>query len=174
MIGGVLSLDSGARNMGWAVICGTKGQPVYVASGVKHLPQFEDEKYQDYKMRVIAAYTDWSKNIIYTWRPKIVVAEIVPPRGFARSVQNQLAQAAITSVFATVCCLYPEVKMKQISANTVKKKIGGSGSATKVQVRNGVLRVFPELRPRIKEWVKKFDEPDAIAVGLASEGIKAT
>jgi hypothetical protein len=42
-----------------------------------------------------------------------------------------------------------------------------------VQVRNGVIKLLPELEPRKFEWTdskKTMDEPDAIAVGLTQLG----
>jgi hypothetical protein len=39
-------------------------------------------------------------------------------------------------------------------------------------VRNGVLKLVPELESRRKEFVKVFDETDAIALGLCHLGYR--
>ena len=68
------------------------------------------------------------------------------------------------------------IPVHQIGATTVHKRLVGKRpkgkKITKVQVRNGVIKLLPELEHRKRDWVKHFDEPDAIAVALAFLGYK--
>lgn len=161
----VLAFDPGAYRMGWAVV---EDGPVYVASGIDGLERGSTELYQHYRLRLIF---HWSLNMgdyLRTYKPDVIVNEIIPTRGFNDASQSLLAAAALTAAQAIA---YDQgYKCEQIGATTVKARIGGSNKATKVRVRNGVLDLLPELKPRLKDWKKVFDESDAIAIGLTHLG----
>jgi Holliday junction resolvasome RuvABC endonuclease subunit len=66
-------------------------------------------------------------------------------------------------------------RVEQIGATTVQAKIAIRGKGkkiTKPQVRNGVINLLPTLKDKAAEWIKEFDEPDAIAIALAHLGFK--
>ena len=101
------------------------------------------------------------------YEPGIVVTETVPSRGAGIPEQLYLANVMVTTVHTIA--LTEGVNCVQVSARTVQAHIAKRKEGvkiTKVQVRNGVLERCPELKPRFKEFVKHFEEPDAIAVGL--------
>ena len=168
-----LSFDPGAAKMGWACLESEETilPPIYHDSGLIELPRGDDEAFQTYKLRVIHYWAHKGRELLEKFKPDEVVSEIVPAMGFERSVQNQLAQAAITSVQSTAFSV--GFSVEQIGATTVKKAIGGNGHATKATVRNGVVKLIPELRPMVKQWTKVFDEPDSIAVGLCHLGYRS-
>lgn len=161
----LLSFDPGAIRMGWACLTSKPESLIYVDSGIEEIPRSDNEPFQVYKLRLIEFWAYHTNYLITKYKPYGIVSEMVPAIGFERSVQNQLAKAAITSVQTISCFL--DVPVYQIGATTVKKRIGGDGKASKVKVRNGVIEILPELRPRLKDWTKIFDESDAIAIGLA-------
>lgn len=98
--------------------------------------------------------------------------EIIPaPQGsnFGALAQMNLAATVITTIQSIAYMLKLEVH--QIAANKVKNKIGGSGNASKVKVRNGVYTILPETKTlTTNNWSKVFDESDAFAVGLTYLG----
>jgi Holliday junction resolvasome RuvABC endonuclease subunit len=167
--------------MGWGCIdVDTPGvedeeNPRYVDSGIFGISRADDESWQDYKLKLTEFHTERAVYLVTIYEPDALVSEIIPAIGghnFKAATQEQLAQAAISGVHAVafIC----GVPVYQIAANTVKKRIGGAGGATKVKVRNGVMTLLPVLQPRKKEWVKIFDEPDGIAVGLAWSGYEVS
>lgn len=160
----VLAFDPGAYRMGWAVV---ETGPVYVASGIVGVERGPTELYQHYRLRLI---THWSivTDSFLKHKPDVVVNEIIPTRGFNDASQALLAAAALTAMQAIA--VDRGYKCEQIGATTVKARIGGSNKATKVKVRNGVFEQLPELKPRLKDWRKVFDESDAIAIGLTHLG----
>jgi Holliday junction resolvasome RuvABC endonuclease subunit len=163
----VLGIDPGAERLGWAVIEAGKESPLYVGSGVLRCERGDTEEYQPYKVRMINEYVPQAVRILNEYKPETVVSEIVPVVGggnFVAATQGHVASVAVTLFHAFA--IFAGIPIEQVGATSVKKKIGGSGKATKVRVRNGVCNLLPELKPRIKEWVKEFDEPDAIGVAL--------
>lgn len=159
----VMAFDPGAARMGWAVL---EDGPTYLGSDIDGLTRGLQESYQEFRMALIKYWSLTSYLMLQRWDPDVIVSEIVPVKGggnFAIAGQSQLASTAITAVQSIAAlCGYT---FTQIGATTVKSKIAGNNKATKVRVRNSVLQIFPELHT--KDWRKVFDEPDAIACGLA-------
>jgi Holliday junction resolvasome RuvABC endonuclease subunit len=169
----VLAFDPGAERMGFA--CIAKGEenkdPVYYGSGHFGLSRKGNESsYQEYRLNLIALWVEEAPKLIGAHQPDIVVNEIVPPVGGsgANQVQRQLATTAITTIQAVA--IQSGLPIRQIGANTVKARIGGGKKASKVQVRNGVLHLMPDMQHKKKEWTKVFDECDAFAVALTELG----
>jgi len=164
----VLALDPGAKRMGWAVLAkGLNGLQFY-GSGIIGLDRGASEKYQDYRVRLIKHIVHEGSSLLTLMSPRECVSEILPVRGFNNMSQPLLAATAITTM-QTICHEFG-MPLHQIGATTIKTRIGGHMKASKVQVRNGVLQLLPELLPKKRQWVKEFDEPDAIAVGLTYLG----
>lgn len=172
----VLAFDPGAERCGWAVIGGGRGQEArYVTSGIIGAARGDAEKYQPYRLRLIDRLVEDVRDLLDKYAVGWVVNETVPPStstAFASNgVQAQLAATAVT-VLQTMAC-YHRTPVEQVSANTVKARIGGKKTATKVGVRNGVYTFFPDLKEsRGKEWVKVHDESDACAIGLTWLGYR--
>jgi Holliday junction resolvasome RuvABC endonuclease subunit len=166
-----LAYDSGAERMGWSVLEGDgETAPKYIDSGIMKVPQGKMD-YQPYKLHLIEQWTYIAPAQFVQYRPDFIVGETVPAVGFNNSTQSELAKAAIITVIAMA---YTHgIPVYQIAANTVKKHIGGSGKASKVKVRDGVIYFLPELAPRKFDWQeskKTMDEPDALGIGLAKLG----
>lgn len=174
----VLSFDGGAERMGWAMVSRVavvNGEPAlyYHMSGLLSLSKGATEKYQDYRLRLITEVATSVPALIEMWDPDIIVTETLPPTGFGSPFQSYLTNVSL-SVVQTLA-FQAEIPIEQISARTVQSRIAIRGSGkkiTKPQVRNGVIRVFPELEERRSEWTKVFDEPDAIAIGAVYLGAR--
>jgi Holliday junction resolvasome RuvABC endonuclease subunit len=173
----LLCVDGGAERLGWGILEREGNKPVYIDSGLVSFPQTGFAgTFQEYRLGLINYYVD------HLTRPGSVfddsflpitevVTEVLPPVGFGNGVQAYLVNVALTAV--QVIATLADLPVHQISANTVQKQIavGRKGrKVTKVQVRNGVIQLLPELAHRKKEWVKIFDEPDSLAVGLTYLG----
>jgi Holliday junction resolvasome RuvABC endonuclease subunit len=162
----IISIDPGAKRCGWAVLEGDGLEtPERINSGVFGVDR-GNETYHSYRLKVIEEFSFWSEDLMRQVNPSVVVSEILPVRGFNNMSQALLAAAAITAV-QTIAFQRQHV-VSQLAAVTVKLKIGGSGKATKVKVRNGVNALLPEWDFDFKQT--SFDETDAIAVGLAYLG----
>jgi Holliday junction resolvasome RuvABC endonuclease subunit len=173
----VLAFDPGADRMGYALLeTGpkeiTSGIESHPSSGIKGVEKLEGETYQDHKLRIIEYWAHTSNDLIKFFKPDIIANEIVPPTGgnVGNVIHRQKAMTAITAV--QVVAIQSGIKIKQIAASTVKKNIGGSGTATKVAVRNGVIELLPSTERFKPEWKKVFDHSDAFAVGLTALGYK--
>lgn len=172
----VLSFDPGAKRLGWASLGRDNGPLYYHMSGVVYMTKSDNQKPQEYRREVVASLAHYTPTLLDLTEPDEVAIEIVPAVGggnFAVAVQSYLAHAAITTVEAI--CYTAGLPVTYYGANTVQKRIAIKGKGrkvTKVQVRNGVIHLLPELEERKSDWVKIFEEPDAIAVGLTHLGAK--
>ena len=175
--GVVLAFDPGAERMGYAAMNALPNKPI-TRLGYGHLgvtrernSQNKPEAYHGYRMKLIDFWLKMAPELIQTYKPDIIVNEIVPVVGggnFVAATQSQLAGTAITVVHAIA--KQNGIPVEQIGATTVKANIGGGGKATKVAVRNGVFKLIPELEVHKKEWTKMFDVSDAFAIGLTYLG----
>lgn len=179
----VLAFDPGAERMGWAAL-GRDGKRFKdsvrcLGSGIFGLPREPNSsngktEFQVYRMSLLDFWIETMPELIERYEPTEIVSEIIPAVGggaFVVATQSHLALCAITT--AQVVAKQAGIPVHQIGATTIKKQIGGNGEATKVQVRNGVLALLPELEHRRKEWTKIFEVPDALGVGLTRMGYKA-
>lgn len=168
----ILSFDPGAKRMGWAVLEDGWTEPVYVASGVEWVePLVEGWPTQRYAHHLREYWVTRAQELFNEYQPDVVANETLPTTGFgsgAAGVQSILAGGAISAV--QVMAIIYELPVTQVAAVTIKARIGGKKTATKVKVRDGVFNLLPELASRKKEWVKIFEEPDAIGVGLVALG----
>ena len=173
----VLAFDPGADRMGYAVVeSGPKEvipkSGVILGSNIVSLPKLDDETYQEHRLRIIKHWSDQAQLLITYFKPDFIANEIVPPTGGTGGniVHRQKAMAAITTV--QVVAIQNHINIQQFAASTVKKAIGGKGTATKVAVRNGVIELLPSTERFKDQWKKVFDQSDAFAVGLTALGYK--
>lgn len=174
----VLAFDPGAEHLGWASIGSEVSSvtgnthPYYHMSGIIEMPR-KDQVFQEYRLEISRTLCYWIPTLIDLTEPEFVVSEIIPPMGFNNSVQSYLANVAITVVHAVVLCR-DNLPLKQVGATSVQSQIAvgkKTKKTSKVQVRNGVLELLPELTHRKTEWSRSpWDEVDAIAIGLAALG----
>lgn len=174
----ILSIDGGAERLGWALLDKENGKPVYLDSGLIRTSRPPKVSFQDYRLQLIHTYVTALTAPGSVFDPSFipverVVNETLPPIGFNVGVQAYQVNVALTTVQALA--FNADIPVSQIAANTVQSLIAIKGKGkkiTKVHVRNGVIQLLPELEHRKSDWVKEFDEPDAIAVGLAYLGFK--
>jgi Holliday junction resolvasome RuvABC endonuclease subunit len=166
--------------MGWALVEKNNDGYKLLASGIKGLTRNQDESFSDYRRRLISFwYMEYIHLLValekeYTNDRAIryIASERLPAASgsnFVVATQAELAKTVIT-----VCQTMAEVTMlsewEELAANTIKKNLTGNHKATKVNIRNTVCDIFPELKPRKKELIA--DETDAIAIGLVALGFK--
>lgn len=169
----VLAVDPGALRLGWALL-DDGGDPYrYIESGIYGIERGDDEPFQGYRDRLRDYWRALSPTLVERTAPDVLVAELLPAVGagnFIAATQSELAKTAF--LILELEALRQGVRVERIAANTIKKRLTGSGKATKVRVRNAVCEVLPELLSRKADWTTIFDEPDAIGVGLVALGYK--
>lgn len=180
-----LGIDPGAVRLGYAVVDRNGDSYSLIKSGIVSVPRRDDELFQAYRLRVIRHWVDteyrmaWSDDDSFCgfldWPElDLIVSEILPGVGGGNFVGSvEVAKAAMTALQAVHWIQRQEVEWQQVGASTVKKNVVGTAKkATKVQVRNAVQEVFPELKERKWEVDLYADETDAIAVALTGLGYK--
>lgn len=181
----VMALDPGAERQGWIILDdGTEREkikpPIHHALGYFGVPRnlkgSKDKKdntpYQEYRLSLIDLWNEQTPILLERYEPDEVVNEIVPPSGGSgpTSIQLQLALTAIT-VVQSIARQFG-IPVYQIGATAAKTRIGRGKKATKVEVRNGVFEIMPDLVEFKKEWTKVFEVSDAAAIGLTHLGYK--
>lgn len=165
----ILSIDPGAKRFGWAVVDfdideNVSYQPSYVSSGVMGVDRGDDETYVLFKNRLVSFFVKEFTTLLEEYEPDLVVFEWLPLVNVGGNLgQRVLAFAAATT--AQVLLVQKNIEYKEIAATSIKATICGTKRASKTQIRNAVLKIFPQLEPRKKEIVA--DETDAIAVAIA-------
>lgn len=167
----ILAFDPGAKRAGWAVV---ETGPSYIASNCEWLPRETnpEEPFQIYRMRLCKSWIVTTEWLLSTFKPDKVVTETVPSQGANNMSQMYLANVMATTVHTV--CFDRGVSVMQVSARTVASKIAvrsmRTTKITKVHTRNGVVSLLPELKSRVPEWIKVFEEPDAIGIALHALG----
>lgn len=93
------------------------------------------------------------------------VDKVIMEQGFTRyniSTQMIFRCVGITNL------IFSDYEQISIPASTVKKIITGKGNATKEEVQNYILKMYPKIK------FQNYDESDAVSVGIAyfrKEGI---
>jgi Holliday junction resolvasome RuvABC endonuclease subunit len=170
----VLAFDPGATRCGWAFVTTRGGAPLYGGSGILGIPKVGRD-FQSYRLAMERYFIAAIDLILDTYEPERVVNEIVPPIGSGNFVGPQSYLVNIVATVIHNCAFRRGIEVKQISAGSVQKSIairGRSKKITKVQVRNGVIAQFPDLKASIMKM--RADETDAIAIGLAALGFTNT
>lgn len=172
----VLALDPGAERCGWCVLLHEEGtDPRPLGSGIVAVPRGKTE-FQPYRSHLISEWVNEITELLKWTKPTEIVYETIPAASstnFVVATQSYLAHAQITTVHA-IALANGYHNISQLGATTVKARIGGKKSATKVQVRNGVLEIMPGIAHKRTEWIaaKTFDESDAFAIALTHLGYR--
>lgn len=92
---------------------------------------------------------------------------VVKERGFSRYNTATQMLYRVQGVVEYVTYLYKLNLLDDVSPTTIKKIIGGQGTATKKEVAEGLKEYL--INPEILKNIKTDDETDAIAVAIASQ-----
>jgi crossover junction endodeoxyribonuclease RuvC len=165
----IIGIDPGAKRCGFSVIefeiDGDKLiNPKFISSGIFGLDRNDEEQetYSAYKMRLIPNAAEVFQNKLDEHQPDLVVFEFLPVSNVGAAAGQRLLAFAVATT-GQVLCELNGVPWTEITANTVKKYMTGSGVASKTQVKRAVLEVFPDLKSN------KYlaDETDALAISIA-------
>lgn len=171
----VIGMDPGAEKCGWAILdvygSGANVRYEYVYSYVHMLPKGSD-KWTEYRRRLTTVWTDEFTGMLQ-FVPNVVCNELLPVTAGSPSAAQRILGMTVVVVTHTICH-QQGIECVEYAANTIKKRVTGKGTSTKVKVRDAVLEIFPELLPRKKEFIKTPDETDAIATALVGAGYDCT
>ena len=153
----VLAIDPGTREMGVALL--EAGQLLY--HGVKVFPT-QDRSARDRLTRAVTSV----QRMIVDFKPSVLVIE----KTFFAANRN----VALLNVLADEICLIARrdgLCVLRFAPSTVKKRIAGTGRASKMDVAKVVVARFPELTVYLgqrRKWQEDFHGNmfDAVALGL--------
>ncbi len=167
-----LSIDPGALRAGFAYARKDSLGYHLMQSGVHGLERKEDEKFQDYRLRLIDYWRTMSR-LLLTPDVSHLIIETLPGVGsgnFIAATQSELCKNVSTLLIAAA--MDKSIPVTQQAANSMHKAVTGKASTrkkkvTKTAVRNAVLEIWPELGKE-REW----DEYDACAHALTALGYR--
>lgn len=165
-----MGVDPGAKRCGYSIIefDSSEGEdflnPRYITSGIFGLSRDEsnDETYSQYKKRLIPASIDSFESLFDEHNPDLIVFEFLPVSNVGAASGQRLLAFAVATVGQAMADANG-ISWTEITATTVKKQMTDIATASKAQVKNAVVKTFPEL----KERKYLADETDAIAIPLA-------
>ena len=173
-----MALDIGAKRLGFAVVSSDSPESYQVnASGVLGLERGEDEKYQQYRRRLIEHWVELTPSLLAEYSPDEVVMETLPAMGsgnFIEAGQSELCKAVGITII--VMSRLRGYTVREIAATSWQTKLCGPKPKTKkkrskVDIRNGVTRVLPDFLEG-RKWLEDVfaDEVDAVGIGLVALG----
>jgi Holliday junction resolvasome RuvABC endonuclease subunit len=104
-------------------------------------------------------------SLIRVWEVTHVCWEIVPAIG------NMSHKDFVVSVSAALKCLafHYRLPWQGIAAVAAKKAIVGDHKATKIQVREKVLELYPDIKSQFGVTTGQYDAFDSVIIGLACQ-----
>jgi Holliday junction resolvasome RuvABC endonuclease subunit len=153
----ILAIDPGSRELGYAVLFDRE----IVASGVKDMRHF----------RPLGVLLEKTRELVRDLCDRYEIETIAAEETFFRNNKNTLAlvaQGEDIKKFAKELGLH----VVTYSARAARKRVVGTGAATKAEVAEGLCALYPELRIHTnnnRRWKDKWWHNlfDALAVGLA-------
>lgn len=163
-----MGIDPGAKRCGYSIIGfdledEVFSNPSYIASGIFGLSRDDEETYSQYKKRLIPFGIECFESRFEEFEPDLIVFEFLPVSNAGAASGQRLLAFAMATVGQAMADANG-IPWTEITANTVKKQMTGINAATKTQVKNAVIEVFPQLAERKKYLA---DETDAIAIPVA-------
>jgi len=141
----VLGLDPGMERLGFGLI---DTDPFELTNmGVIPHPKDSLLSYNEWLNKGISHITEQFPRLLMIYDPQEIAAEIVPVGKLGSRSESTVA--AIT-VCKTLAFAYG-ISWTDYGANTVKDVVADDGKATKAQVRNAILKLFPEWQERHKD-----------------------
>jgi len=141
----VLGLDPGFERLGFGVVA---EEPLELPT--MGVISYEIDPLLTFNQNLNAAISnicDSFPRIIQVYTPNEVAAEIVPSGKLGS--KSELVVASIT--VCKVICYQWGIPWTDYGANTIKDTLTGDGLATKAQVRNAILDLYPEWQTKFKE-----------------------
>lgn len=141
----VLGLDPGFERLGFGVVT---NEPELKLETLGIIPTEWDYtvSWNENLNSGIQNIADQFPRLLMIYDPQEIAAEIVPAGKIGS--KSELVTAAIT-VCKTIAYNFG-IQWKDYGANTVKKTVASDGNATKAQVRNAILELFPDWQTKHK------------------------
>lgn len=147
----VIGIDPGLNNTGWGIVELCAGSSAHVESGV-----IKTSAKDEFPQRLKLIHGSINQ-ILNKYNPEFAVIEKI----FVNMNAKSSLDFAYTRGSIILTLALRDIKIQELSPNSVKKRITGNGHATKEQMRymvQNVLKIQPEC--------KKFDAYDALALAM--------
>lgn len=153
----VLGIDPGTHRLGWGIIDGTPSKPSLVSYGVIEMPK--NTEVSKYLVNIHQKLLE----ILEKYQPEKVGIESL---FFQKNVKTAFSVAEARGVIIFTLASFG-LAASELSPNTVKSTVAGSGSAGKLEVQRMVGLL-------LKLDTKKLldDTTDALAVALTAQAQK--
>ncbi len=147
----ILGIDPGTNVMGYGIISSEKNKISCIAVGVLDIKKVVDP-YQKLKM-----IFDRVTGLINSYNPDVLAIEA---QFYSVNAQSMLKLGRAQGV-AIAAAVNKNLQVQEYEPRKVKMAVSGTGTATKEQVSNMMIRML-----NLSEVPDKFDATDALAVAV--------
>lgn len=149
----VLGIDPGLSKIGWGVVNFTPDEPLYISSG------FITTSTKDCLSQRLKKIHDFIVEVVHQFSPQSVVLEKI----FVNTNPGSSLNFAYARGAIMLSLVLNNLKIQELSPNTVKKRLSGNGHATKEQIKYMVQKIL-----NISLDDKNSDVYDALALAICS------
>lgn len=162
----ILGIDQGIASMGYCILSVSGKEKEIIEYGqISTYPDEDDDK----MCERIVCIVNLLEGIIEEFAPDRICCEKLffnSPQQNGRNKSASIVNTNIASGLIMYCAGKNEVTFIDYPPPTVKKKITGTGKAKKEEVREYVLKMYPELIGEEKNMTEHM--VDAVAIATAS------
>lgn len=164
----ILGIDQGIASMGYCLLYIDDKTGKRCVCEYGQLSTYPDENDPDLCYR-LAYLGDTLLEMVEEMQPDRICCEKLffsPPRG-ERNKSASIVNTNIASGLIMYVCGKTETEFKEYSPLSVKNRITGNGTADKDLVREGVLKLYPEMKDEEQYMTEHMI--DAIAIATTSD-----
>lgn len=150
----VLGIDPGTHRIGWGIIGGTSNHPTLVAADCLEFPK--STKRSEYLVKIHT----FIEELISTYKPdKAGIEALFVQKNLTTAISVAEARGVILHSFAA-----HNLPWTELSPNTIKSAVAGSGAAGKLEVARMVGLLLHIDTKKVVD-----DTTDALAIALAAQ-----
>jgi crossover junction endodeoxyribonuclease RuvC len=150
----IIGVDPGLNNTGWGIVEFHGGSNTYIDSGI-----IKTNSKQEFAQRLKLIHASINE-VLEKYNPEFVVIEKI----FINTNAKSSLDFAYTRGSIILTLALNNLKIQELSPNSVKKRITGNGHASKEQIRYMVQNIL-----KIQSDYNNFDTYDALALAMCFE-----
>lgn len=156
----VMAVDPGSANIGVSIFDNDK---LVYCTRLNYTSSYE--KFVDKLNDILSKVYHEFLRLAHKYEVQAICWEIVPAIGNMNHKDFVVSVSAALKILA----FHYELQWQGVPANTVKKLFTGNGRASKDEMRDTVLQIFPDFKEKFPEiGFRAYDAYDSVAIGTVA------